>query len=810
MKRYICIHGHFYQPPRENPWLEDIEFQESAYPYHDWNERITAECYEPNTASRILDGEGRIERIVNNYTRISFDFGPTLLSWMEAKAPEVYCAIIQADQESQRRFSGHGSAMALVYSHMIMPLANRRDKHTQVIWGIRDFEYRFGRRPEGMFLPETAVDLETLAVLAEHGIRFTLLAPHQARRVRRLGTDQWQEVQTRGVDPTMPYRLYLPGSDRYIDLFFYDGSVSQAVAFEGLLANGEFLVQRLEGRFDRDRNRPQLVHIATDGETYGHHHRHGDMALAYALHRIEAHSRARITNYGEYLALHPPTHAVEIVENTAWSCAHGVERWRSDCGCNSGRYPGWHQGWRAPLREAFDWLRDTLAPRYEEQAGRFFKEPWAARDGYIAVILDRSPENVAQFLKAEAGRRLEPEEAVTALKLLEMQRHAMLMYTSCGWFFDDISGLETTQVLRYAGRVIQLAEELFAARIETPFLERLAEAKSNIPAHRDGAHVYEKYVKPAMVDLAKVGAHYAITSLFDKYQDRSRIYCYTVHQEDRLDMVSGKTKLAVGRARFTSRITRESETLSYGALYFGGHHLNAGVRVYRGEEAYQEMVRGVTETFDRGDLPEVIRLLDRYFSGMTYSLKQLFRDKQREVVGLILDEALAEVESDCHRFYERHVSLMRLLKQLGFSRPKTLHTAAEFVINIRLRGAFLDEKPDLERIAALLREAETLDVKLHAGELSYALERTVERMARQLADKPGNLGLLQNLEAVIDLTHTLPFEVDLWKVQNIYYKLLNTVYPMLRGDAAHGDEDSRRWVERFEVLGEKLRMRRGT
>jgi hypothetical protein len=322
--------------------------------------------------------------------------------------------------------------------------------------------------------------------------------------------------------------------------------------------------------------------------------------------------------------------------------------------------------------------------------------------------------------------------------------------------------------------------------------------------------VYEKFVKPAVVDLPKVGAHYAITSLFDRYEDQSCIYCYTVDQEDRRDTITGKAKLAVGRARFTSLITRESETLSYGALYFGYHNLNGGVRVYRGEEAYQEMVKGVTAAFERADLPEVIRLLDQYFSGMTYSLRELFRDKQREILELILESTLSEVETDCHRFYERHVSLMRFLKHLGIPQPKTLHTAAEFVLNTRLRQAFLEEVPDLERITALLHEAETLGVQLHGNELRYALERTLERMAERLADSPADLMLLQNLDAMIGTTRSLPFEVDLWKVQNIYYKLLNTVYPILRGDATQGDESSRVWVNHFDSLGEKLRMRRGT
>ncbi len=396
--RYLCIHGHFYQPPRENPWLEAIELQDSAAPYHDWNERITAECYAPNSAARILDAEGRIAKIVNNYSSISFNFGPTLLSWMKDKAPETYQAILDADRASAQRFSGHGSAIAQCYNHMIMPLANARDKLTQVIWGIEDFRFRFGRDPEGMWLPETAVDLETLDLMAQHGIQFTILAPSQAKSMDGI------DVTGQRIDPARVYRQKLP-SGRSINLFFYDGPVSQAVAFERLLNDGGRFARRLLDAFSDQREGPQLAHIATDGETYGHHHAFGDMALAYALDHIESSGLAKVTNYGEFLEKHPAEHDVEILENTAWSCVHGVGRWNANCGCNSGGHGEWNQEWRAPLREALDWLRDEIAPCYEKMAGRFFKDPWAARNNYIHVILDRSPESRERFAAANFRRK---------------------------------------------------------------------------------------------------------------------------------------------------------------------------------------------------------------------------------------------------------------------------------------------------------------------------------------------------------------------------------------------------------------------
>ena len=429
MNRFVCIHGHFYQPPRENPWLQEVEAQETAYPYHDWNERVTAECYARNAHARILDDKHKISDITNNYSRISFNFGPTLLSWMQRKDPAVYADILEADAISQKNFSGDSSAIAQVYNHIIMPLANSRDKRTQVVWGIKDFEYRFKRKPEGMWLAETAVDLETLDIMAEQGVKFTILAPHQAKRVKDTGQDMlWRDVALNSVDPGVAYLCHLP-SGRAIHIFFYDGPIAQEVAFGGLLNNGEDFARRLTGAFDPHAPDARIVHIATDGETYGHHHKFGEMALAYCLHSIEQGTLAQWTVYGEFLEKFPVTHEVEIVENSSWSCPHGIERWRSDCGCSTGGQSGWHQRWRAPLREALDWLRDRLAPVYEQQMSAYASDPWGLRDAYIDVILERSPECTERFLREHLGRAPSQEEQVRILKLLEMQYNAMLMYT---------------------------------------------------------------------------------------------------------------------------------------------------------------------------------------------------------------------------------------------------------------------------------------------------------------------------------------------------------------------------------------------
>jgi len=806
MERYVCIHGHFYQPPRENPWLEAVESQDSAYPYHDWDERITAECYAPNSASRILDGDDRIVQIVNNYARMSFDFGPTLLAWLEENAPEIYEAILAADRESQQAFSGHGSALAQAYNHMILPLANGHDKYTQVLWGIRDFEHRFGRKPEGMWLPETAVDLETLDIMAELGIQFTILAPHQASRVRRIGGRSWRDLSGGRIDPTRAYMVRLP-SGRQIRLFFYDEPIARAVAFEGLLSSGEQFSERLTSGFSEERRWAQIAHIATDGETYGHHHRHGDMALAYAIHHIQSNGSAQLTNYGEYLERNPHHHQVEIFENTSWSCPHGIERWRGDCGCKTGGQPGWNQAWRAPLREALDWLRDAIAPRYEEHAGKLLKDPWDARNDYINVILDRSPENIERFFSRHAIRQFHDHDKVTALKLLELQRHAMLMYTSCGWFFNEISGIETVQVIQYAGRAIQLAQELFREKLEPRFLQLLGQAKSNLPEHRDGRRIYEKFVTPARIGLPQVVAHYAVSSLFEPYDERPRIYCYDIERDDYQMVETGATKLAVGRARVTSEITWESALLSFGILHFGDHNVSGGVRSFRGQGAYRTMVEQVTDAFSRGDLTEVIRLLDKHFLELTYSLKSLFRDEQRKITNLILESTLAEAEAAYRELYDHHALLMRFLVDLGAPLPRSFHAAAEFILNLDLRRALEEEEPDLDYVQTILQAVATWRVDLDAAGLGYALEETSERLAEEFRAQPGELAALQRLDTVTGLARFLPFEVSLWKAQNVYYDILQIVYPDFRMKAEQGDEEAQEWLRHFISLGDKLLVR---
>lgn len=803
--KYICIHSHCYQPPRENPWLETIELQDSAYPYHDWNERITAECYAPNTASRILDGADRIVRIVNNYAATSFNFGPTLLSWAEQNAPECYLAVLDADRRGRVRFSGHGPALAQAYNHMILPLANSRDKRTQIVWGVEDFRQRFGRHPEGMWLAETAVDLESLDLMAEYGIKYTVLSPYQAKAIRKIGGQQWFDASGGKVDPTQPYLQNLP-SGRSISIFFYDGPVSQAVAFEHLLDSGERFASRVMTAFSAARGRDELVHIATDGETYGHHHSHGEMALSYAIHHIESKGLAKITNYGEYLAAHPPFEEVMIAENTAWSCTHGVDRWARNCGCNSGGHPGWHQEWRQPLRKALDWLRDTIAPLYEKAASELVRNPWAARDRYIRVLQRRSPENRDAFLSRQCPRPLEHGEEVRLWKLLELQRHAMLMYTSCGWFFDELSGIETVQVIQYAGRVVQLGEELLGVELEQAFRERLALAKSNLPEYGDGALIYDRLVKPSIIDLEKLAAHYAISSMFESYSDRAPIYCYTVDREDHRFAEAGRFRLITGKARFVSEITQEARDLAYGVLHFGDHNITGGVRIFPSDEEYEHLAQHALEAFHRADVPEVLRLLDRGFGTNIYSLKSLFKDEQRKILDQILKSTVEDAESAYRNVYEHHAPLMRFLHGLHLPVPEIIQNAAGHAMNSLLRRAFEARPLDPARIRTLLEEARVAGAELDHTTLEYTLRGRIERLALRFNAEPLDLQNLQRLQEALALQKHLPFRLVIWTVQNKCYEVAQTLLEEVQRQAATGDREAVEWLHIFGQVAETLML----
>jgi len=799
-ERFVCIHGHFYQPPRENPWLEAVEIQDSAFPYHDWNERITAECYASNSASRILDGEQRVMDITCNYAKINFNFGPTVLSWMEAAAPSVYQAILAADRQSMEWRSGHGSAIAQVFNHMIMPLANSRDKRTQAVWGIADFQKRFQRFPEGMWLAETAVDLETLDILAELGIKYTILAPHQAAGFREIGAKEWTETE---IDPTRAYLCKL-ASGRSITIFFYDGPISRAVAFENLLDSGEGLATRLIGGFTEDRDWPQLMHIATDGETYGHHQKFGDMALAAALNHIEVNNLARLTNYGEYLALCPPRFEARIHERTSWSCAHGVERWNSDCGCSGGA-PGWNQQWRTPLRASLDWLRDRLAKGYAQKGQELFKDPWQARDAYIEVILNREMEQAESFLAQHAARELTAAEKITALKLLEMQRHAMLMYTSCGWFFDEISGLETVQVIDYASRALQLSEGVVEGGGEKAFLDRLKEAKSNIPEHQDGLWIYQHFVLPIRLDLVKVGAHYAFSSLYEEYEEHSQIYCYAIAKEDYSRISTPDAVIAMGRIHVASEITEEEACLTFCVVRLGSHDFKGGVVEKCEPEAYAAMREEMRAAFDKALYTDLISLMDKHFGTHSYSLANLFRDEQRKILNLIIDRNMEESISSYQEMFERSRPLMEFVKEAGVPVPHIFLAAAQPALDEALKRALIQEEVDVEAVQRIVGQIRNWQVAVDSPDTEYFLRRHVESLSGLLVQDPSDLKLMARIQKTMDLLYEVPISIVLWQVQNDYYTMAKTIYPDCLARSRE-EEGAGIWLDSFRKLGETFRL----
>jgi alpha-amylase/alpha-mannosidase (GH57 family) len=836
MARYLCIHGHFYQPPRENPWLGVIEPQESARPFRDWNARIAAECYVPNAAARILDGDGRIGSIVNNYARISFNFGPTLLEWLAAEEPAAYAAVLAADRESAERFSGHGSALAQGYNHIILPLANRRDKETQIVWGLRDFMQRFGRPAAGMWLPETAVDLETLDLLALHGVRFTVLEPHQARRVRPLAplsgmppaaplaarrprrlhphhqehhdahpvppaerAAEWQDVSGGRIDTTQPYTVALP-SGRSIAVFFYDGPAARGVAFENVLASGERFAERLlAGQPNEGPDR--LAHIATDGETYGHHHRHGEMALAYALQQVETHGWATLTNYAAYLAAHPPAAEVEIVESSSWSCVHGVDRWRDDCGCRLGGPAGWNQAWRAPLRQALDELRDELIPLYEEAAGEILASPWEARDDSIALLLDRTPGAVDAFLERHArGAVPVGERRARALRLLEMQRHAMLMYTSCGWFFDDLAGLEAVQVLRYAGRTAQLAAELFGGRHEQDLLRRLSWARSNDPAAGTGRDLYERHVRPACTAAPR------------------RSSCVGAAGEPQ----SGPPAAAPAAAE--SEAAHLAATPGAGEPQCGDPAATPAADPLTTTAAVADpatladpdggeaaALAGIDEALAGGDLELAARRLDEHLaSHPASSLESLLRaGRRRGVLDRLLAAARREIEGELSRLAERHGPLLRLLGRAGLPLPAALHAGAGPLVNAGLRAALADPAADLSGLARRLDEAQGLGITLDAAGLRHALESILEGLLERLLAAPDEPGLLPRAASLAALAAAAPFVVDLWRAQNLGCKLRETVYEPRRAAETDAPDAAAAtaWDTEFRRLARALAIR---
>lgn len=814
---FLTIHGHFYQPPRENPWLEAIELQDSALPFHDWNERINSECYNPNSVAKIVDSKNRILDVVNNYRSINFNFGPTLLSWMEENASLAYERVIKADIESVQEHDGHGNAIAQVYNHMIMPLANLKDKQTQVIWGIVDFENRFGRKPEGMWLAETAVDDETLRVLAENDIKYTILSPYQALKVRKIGDKDWSDVSWGNIDPARAYRYYIKSApDKYIDLFFYDGAISKSVAFDEILKDGNRFVRRLKEGISDKRDYPQLVNIATDGESYGHHTKFGDMALSYVL-RVRAKEEGfTVVNYAQYLEKHPSQMEVDIKQSSSWSCFHGVGRWKEDCGCSTGGHPGWNQKWRKPLRAALDYLRDELIVIFENEGKKYFKDPWDARNKYIDVILDRNELTLKKFQKETFVKDLSEENRVKALELLEIQRQAMLMYTSCGWFFSEISGIETTQIMKYAARAMQLAQNFTKKDIEKHFLELLSEAKSNFSEFGTGRDIFEKFVKPSIVTIKQIASLWAISSLYQDFEDEEDVYCYRIKKQSYKKVQRGPSKFVVGHIEIQSKITLQKSNMMFALVQYSGGDFHCTIKEFSDENEYTNIQKELFRVFMLNPLTEIIRALDEYFGREYFTLKDIFIEERRKILQTMLQGKMQKFAQTYQEMYNEGKSSIYHMQSLGLTIPDEFKISAGYTLSKQFNDLIIFSSGFLDN--NIIQQA--MDINFETKKLGIEIDKTpVNKIFSQKISQ--NISrLAQSLEVqqaevileIFDHIEKLELTVDIAESQNIYFnKIFHEMGEIIENINKSGRSEAtkvadKKFVTMLLEIGQKLNI----
>ncbi len=798
---FVVIHGHFYQPPRENPWIEEIEEEAGAQPFHDWNERIATECYTPNACARIYDGQGRILDIINNYQHINFNFGPTLISWLADHAPLTYERLLAADRASQARL-GHGNAIAQAYNHTILPLATARDRETAVVWGLADFEHRFGRRAEALWLPETAVNYPTLATLVEHGLHYVILSPYQAKRVRPLSGGPWEAVTGETLDTTQAYRCFLPegsgdpGKRHFIDVFFYDGQVASEISFGDLLADSYRLAERLTRRFNPALPRPQLMHVATDGENYGHHKKFGELALAHALTEALPQRGFTVTNYRAFLELAPPQMMVELYLGpdglgSSWSCAHGVGRWKENCGCATGGPPHWQQRWRTPLRQAFDFLREQLGKIYEAEGQKLFHDPWGARNRYIEVILDRRTEVLARFFAREGRPGFGPEQWVPALRLLEMQRHALLMYTSCGWFFADLAGLETLQVMKYAARALQLGQYFSAAPLEEPFLSHLERAVSNRPEEGNGRRIYERRIKPAVVDFPKIVNHWVISWL--KARERqcpTHIYHFRVEPRDLEVESHASLSLAAGRLSVTSGITRASQDLAFFTAHLGSYLYRTQVQRDPASTDYLALKQDLFQVLKAAP-EDLIPLLARRLGDRYLTVHDVFQEEKEQIFRDLLAPNQEEAVGQVMHLFEEARALLEAMAAEHLALPRLYRALGEIALNRRLVLALrkLEPEPWLlpasEEVGNIVEEASRLNLKLESHEGARILSRLLDRHLRDLAAAV-HQEAADRFQEFLTLLGRIPMNLDLMEPQNFFFRFLDEHFP---GLAARSQRD---------------------
>lgn len=678
----LVVHGHFYQPPREDPWTEEVPVEPSAAPFHDWNERITAEAYRPNGWARVVDDSGRVRDVVNDYAHLSVDVGPTLTSWLARHHPEVLARMVEGDR-------AFGGAIAQAYNHMILPLATERDVRTQVRWGLADFAHRFGRRAGGLWLPECAVDDAVLAVLAEEGVRFTILAPGQAAAVRLIDSpggadDGWLAVDAGTVSTGAPHRWRHPTRPELeVAVVFYDGAISHDLAFALSGLSSRELVDRVEAAGADGRP----VVVATDGESFGHHHRWAERSLAYAFaHELPARG-VRVTHLGELVAEQAPTHEVRV-HRSAWSCAHGVGRWERDCGCSTGGEAGWTQSWRAPLRRALDRLRDHAVEVFERRGGAVLADPWAARDAYVDVLLEVVTPEAFVATHGRPGASV-----VEVLTLLEVQRQAMLAYTSCGWFFNDLAGIETVQVLRYAARCADLLDELGDPAPMDEMLATLTEARSNRSDEGSGADVWRRHVEPARIGAERVVAHLALLDLLERRAGEATVGGHEVVAHDRRPVRRGDIVGAAGRVVLRHRRTRREGAYVYAAVRLGGLEVLGAVRP--ADEARDDDCFDAVAVAAGGDgrITTVLNLVLECFGPTEFGLEAALPDRSGDIVATAATGLAERFAGAIDALWDDHRGALAAFATAGLSLPTELRAPAEIALGRRLRAA-------LQRVAA--------------------------------------------------------------------------------------------------------------
>lgn len=733
---HVCVHGHFYQPPRENPWLGVIEPQESALPFHDWNERIASECYTALTCSPVCGPDHLTRDLFNCYAHLSFNFGPTLGEWMERHIPAVFSRVRVADELARQSYSGHGGAIAQAYNHMILPLADARDRHTQIVWGLREFECRYNRRPDSLWLAETAIDMNTVRALIDHGIKYVILSPLQASYVRRFGEKEWTGVPDGTIESRHPYRLFeVDGAgrthfDRFLDIFFYDKTLSTKVSFEHLLTDAQKLEWFLRQRLDDDATLPQLVLIATDGEIYGHHEKHGNRALAYFFHKLLDRKNILLTNLSLYLAENPPCWEVRLWDGvdgkgSSWSCSHGVGRWERDCGCSGGPHD-WNQKWRTPLRQAFDGLRDAVREVFRREVGALVNDAFEARNDYISVILNPSAANRAAFLRRHAQKQdLSAQEAGTLWRLLEMDRNAMLMYTSCGWFFSELSGIEPVQNMRYALRAAELAAPFAPTDLVEQLRTRLARAESNVKEQGTGRDIFDRHVLTTRYGAVEVATVHILCRLLALPEPAYALSCQI---EAETGKNTGEVALLWGRA-----LCRDARTLQEQTLYFVAAR-GEGARIAAAFFPTSAEARAVADLRTE----EVFAVLER--EGV--ALERLPYADRLRIFHQLKRGALSAADAELHGVYRKFELELTELTRHRLPLPQSLRMIGEQALRSRLQTALtqlaqelLVSEDILVQLRGIFAEAARCGLTVDRSEGARILARTLaEKLEDLMAD----------------------------------------------------------------------------